>query len=125
MVERPELHTNLWTHSFMFGKLSNMNRVFKALSDPTRRRVLQLLRERPMTAGELAAHFPMHKATMSAHFSVLREADLIAADKHGKSITYRLRLSVLEDALLAFSEMVGIGFSLSPNTDRAIEEGAE
>ena len=102
-----------------------MNRVFKALSDPTRRRILQLLRERPMTAGELAAHFPMHKATMSAHFSVLREADLIAADKHGKSITYRLRLSVLEDALLASLRCFGMGFSISPNTDQAIEEGAE
>src|ERR1700741_4065605 len=101
----------------MIGKLSNTNRVFKALADPTRRRVLQLLRDRPMTAGELAAHFPLHKAPMSAHFSVLREADLIVADKQGKSITYRLRLSVLEDALLAFSEMVGIGFSLSPIAD--------
>ena len=86
-----------------------MNQVFKALSDPTRRRVLQLLRERPMTAGELAAHFPSSKATMSAHFAVLREADLIAADKHGKSITYSLRLSVLEDALLAFADTFGIG----------------
>jgi DNA-binding transcriptional ArsR family regulator len=101
-----------------------MNRVFKALSDPTRRRVLQLLRERPMTAGELAGHFPMHKATMSAHFSVLREADLIAADKHGKSITYRLRLSVLEDALLAFADSFGIGFSISVPSENPKKEGA-
>ena len=86
-----------------------MASVFKALSDPTRRRVLQLLRERPLTAGELASHFPHSKATMSSHFSVLREADLIDADKHGASITYRLRLSVLEDALLAFAESLGIG----------------
>lgn len=86
-----------------------MASVFKALSDPTRRRVLQLLRERPMTAGELAGHFPHSKATMSSHFSVLREADLIDADKQGASITYRLRLSVLEDALLAFAESLGIG----------------
>jgi DNA-binding transcriptional ArsR family regulator len=101
-----------------------MNLVFKALSDPTRRRVLQLLRERPMTAGELASHFPMHKATMSAHFSVLREADLIAADKHGASITYRLRLSVLEDALLAFAESFGLGFSISSPVETPHEEGA-
>ena len=101
-----------------------MNLVFKALSDPTRRRVLQLLRERPMTAGELAAHFPMHKATMSAHFSVLREADLIAADKHGTSITYRLRLSVLEDALLAFAESFGIGFSIPSPVDTPKKEGS-
>src|ERR1700742_227989 len=101
-----------------------MNRVFKALSDPTRRRVLQLLRERPMTAGELAAHFPMHKATMSAHFSVLREADLIAAEKHGVSITYRLRLSVLEDALLAFAESFGIGFGVPSRSDNPTEESS-
>ena len=86
-----------------------MSAVFRALSDPTRRRVLQLLRERPMTAGELADQFPHTKGTMSAHFAVLKEADLIAAEKHGKSITYSLRLSVLEDALLAFAETFGIG----------------
>ena len=51
-----------------------MNKVFKALSDPTRRRVLQLLRERPMSAGELSDHFAVSKPTMSAHFAVLQEA---------------------------------------------------
>ena len=51
-----------------------MSSVFKALANPTRRKVLQLLRERPMTAGELAAAFQVSKPTMSAHFSVLREA---------------------------------------------------
>ena len=101
-----------------------MNRVFKALSDPTRRRVLQLLRERPMTAGELANHFPCSKATMSAHFSVLKEADLVAADKHGTSITYRLRLSVLEDALLAFADSFGIGFPAIAPAKNPEEEGA-
>ena len=100
-----------------------MSSVFKALSDPTRRRVLQLLRERPMTAGELAAHFPMHKATMSAHFAVLKEADLIAADKQGTSITYRLRLSVLEDALLAFADSLGLGFSANPSPVAETNEG--
>jgi DNA-binding transcriptional ArsR family regulator len=99
-----------------------MNRVFKALSDATRRRVLQLLRERPMTAGELAAHFPSSKATMSAHFAVLREADLIEADKHGQSITYTLRLSVLEDALLTFAETFGIGVAAPARA--ASEKGA-
>ncbi len=86
-----------------------MSSVFKALSDPTRRRVLQLLRERPMTAGELAGHFACSKATMSGHFAVLREADLIRPEKQGASITYELRLSVLEDALLSFAESFGMG----------------
>lgn len=80
-----------------------MNRVFKALSDPTRRRVLQLLRERPMSAGELSEHFPVSKPTMSAHFSVLQEAGLIEAEKSGRMILYRLKMSVLEDALLGFA----------------------
>lgn len=86
-----------------------MNRVFKALSDPTRRKVLELLRERPMTAGELGEHFPVSGPTMSAHFNVLREADLIDAHKQGVTITYRLKLSVLEDALLGFAQTFGIG----------------
>lgn len=86
-----------------------MNKVFKALADPTRRRVLELLRQRPMTAGELSDQFAVSRPTMSAHFNVLREADLIDAHKQGTTITYRLKLSVLEDALLGFSQTFGIG----------------
>lgn len=84
-----------------------MSKVFKALADPTRRRVLQLLRERPMAAGELAEHFPVSKPTMSAHFAVLREADLVETERHGKSILYRIKMSVLEDALLGFARTFG------------------
>ena len=79
-----------------------MSSVFKALSDPTRRRVLQLLRERPMSAGELSDEFSVSKPTMSAHFAVLKEADLVHAEKVGKSVIYHLKLSVLEEALLGF-----------------------
>jgi DNA-binding transcriptional ArsR family regulator len=86
-----------------------MNAVFKALADPTRRKILELLRSREMTAGEIADQFPLSKPTMSGHFAVLREADLIEAEKNGTVITYRLRISVLEDALLAFADLVGIG----------------
>jgi len=85
-----------------------VNRVFKALSDPTRRRVLQLLREGPLSAGELADHFPVSKPTMSAHFSVLSEAGLIEAEKLGRTIVYRLKMSVLEDALLSFTQTLGL-----------------
>ena len=84
-----------------------MNSVFKALSDPTRRRVLQLLRDRPMTAGELSDNFPVSKPTMSAHFSVLQEAGLIEAQKTGRTIFYRIKMSVLEDALLGFASTLG------------------
>lgn len=79
-----------------------MSKVFKALSDPTRRRVLQLLRKGPMSAGELSDQFNVSKPTMSAHFAVLREADLVHAEKAGKSIIYHLKLSVLEESLLGF-----------------------
>lgn len=83
------------------------NTVFKALSDHTRRRVLQLLRDGPKTAGELAEHFDVSKPTMSAHFAVLREAGLVSSEKHGKSVVYSMQLSVLEDALLGFTQAFG------------------
>lgn len=86
-----------------------MNKVFKALSDPTRRRVLQLLRERPMSAGELSDCFDVSKPTMSAHFAVLQEAGLVEAEKIGRTIVYRLVMSVLEEALLGFAQTFGWG----------------
>ena len=91
-----------------------MNAVFKALADPTRRKVLELLRQRPMAAGELADHFPVSRPTMSAHFTVLREADLIEARRIGTSIIYQLKLSVLEDALLALVESGPMSPSVLP-----------
>lgn len=81
--------------------------IFKALSDPIRRRVLELLRERPMSAGELADHFSVSKPAMSAHFAILREAGLVTSKKHGKSVVYDLQMSVLEDALLGFAQRFG------------------
>jgi DNA-binding transcriptional ArsR family regulator len=84
------------------------NKVFKALADPTRRRVLELLRSGAMTAGALSDRFPVSKPTMSAHFSVLQEAGLIEPEKNGRLILYRLKMSVLEDALLGFANVVGM-----------------
>jgi DNA-binding transcriptional ArsR family regulator len=91
-----------------------MSKVFKALSDPTRRKVLQLLQQSPMSAGDLAENFDVSKPTMSAHFAVLRDADLITQHKVGKSVIYQLKLSVLEDALLGFASAFGIGSEPSP-----------
>jgi DNA-binding transcriptional ArsR family regulator len=85
-----------------------MSSVFKALSDPTRRHVLELLRKGPKSAGELSEHFAVSKPTMSAHFTVLKEAGLVDAHKNGRVVTYRLKLSVLEDALLGFAKVFGI-----------------
>jgi DNA-binding transcriptional ArsR family regulator len=95
----------------LLANYKNMNLVFKALSDPTRRRILQLLRERPMTAGQIAEHFDIAKPTLSAHFAVLRKADLVESEKAGTTVTYSLKVSVLEDALLSFAETVGVGVS--------------
>lgn len=66
-----------------------------------------------MSAGELADKFDVSKPTMSAHFTVLREAGLIDASKHGKSIIYRLRMSVLEEALMGLAATVGLDLGTS------------
>jgi DNA-binding transcriptional ArsR family regulator len=101
-----------------------VNRVFKALSDSTRRRVLQLLRERPMTAGELSQPFAVSKPTMSAHFAVLQEAGLIEAEKVGRTIVYRLKMSVLEDALLGFAQTFGWEMKRGRAVKRPMEKGS-
>lgn len=81
-----------------------MSEVYKALADPTRRRILQLLREREMSAGEIAEHFDLAKPTLSGHFAVLREAKLVTPEKTGTTIIYRLNVSVLEEALMALMD---------------------
>ena len=100
-----------------------MNKVFKALSDPTRRRVLQLLRVRPKSAGELSDHFAVSKPTMSAHFAVLQEAGLIDSEKSGRTVIYRLVMSVLEEALLGFAQTFGWGLATGRATARQARHG--
>lgn len=77
----------------------HMNDAFKALADPTRREILRLLRGGEKTAGELARHFDMSKPSMSHHFAVLRQADLIASRRDGQQIYYFLNTTVVEDLL--------------------------
>jgi DNA-binding transcriptional ArsR family regulator len=76
-----------------------INDAFKALADPTRREVLRLLQGGEMTAGELAEHFDMTKPSLSHHFAVLKQADLIAARREGQQIFYFLNTTVVEDLL--------------------------
>ncbi len=83
------------------------NKVYKALGDPTRRRILALLRERPMTAGELASQFDLSWPTMSGHFAVLKEAGLVQTDRTGTTVTYRLNQTVLQEALMALFDAFG------------------
>ena len=70
---------------------------FKALGDPTRREIMNILRDGAKTAGEIGALFAMTGATVSHHLSVLKDAGLISDDKRGKYIYYELNLSVLDE----------------------------
>jgi DNA-binding transcriptional ArsR family regulator len=65
-----------------------------------------------MAAGQIAAHFDCAKPTLSAHFAVLREANLVESETVGATVTYSLKVSVLEDALLSFAETVGVGIGI-------------
>ncbi|MGD1070806.1 MAG: autorepressor SdpR family transcription factor [Bryobacteraceae bacterium] len=75
------------------------NRTFRALSDPTRREILDLLRHGEMTAGALAEKFDMTKPSMSHHFAVLKDADLISSRREGQQIWYALNTTVVQDVM--------------------------
>src|SRR6266851_4360343 len=77
----------------------DLNEAFKALADPTRREILRLLRSGEKTAGELAGRFDMAKPSVSHHFSVLKQADLITSRREGQQIFYALNTTVMEDVL--------------------------
>ncbi len=77
----------------------------KAISDPTRRQILNLLKDRPLTAGEIGESFEMTGATMSHHLSILKKAGLIIDDKRGKYIYYELSTSVLDEVLTWFNQL--------------------
>lgn len=86
-----------------------MNDAFQALSDPTRREILRMLRQRELTAGEIADQFKLAKSTLSGHFNVLKHAGLIVAEKNGTSIVYSLNLSIVEETVATFMEMFAVG----------------
>lgn len=85
-----------------------MNDAFKALSDPTRRKILDLLKERDMTAGEIADHFNMTKPSISQHLKLLKTAGLIQDEKKGQFIIYSLHATV-------FQELISWAFSFTEN----------
>ncbi len=85
-----------------------VSEVFQALSDPTRREILRLLRAGDMTAGELAEHFPLARSTLSGHFNVLKHAGLIVPERRGTTIVYSLNASAFEDALTSLMELLGV-----------------
>jgi Predicted transcriptional regulators len=77
----------------------SINDTFKALADPTRRKILDLLKERDLTAGEIAEHFNMTKPSISNHLSILKQADLVWDERRGQHIVYSLNSTVLQDVL--------------------------
>lgn len=79
--------------------------VFKALSDPTRREILRMLRKRAMTAGELAEAFPMTKGSLSHHFNILKQAQLVRCERRGQFQVYSLNTSVFEETLGMLMEL--------------------
>ena len=72
--------------------------VWKALADPTRRAILKSLKQESQTAGALAEQFPMTRASLSHHFNILKNADLVRTERRGQHIVYSLNVSVMEDA---------------------------
>lgn len=80
---------------------------FKALSDPVRREILQLLKNGKLSAGEIGSHFEMTGATISYHLSVLKKADLVWETKVKNFIYYELNTSVVEEVLLWLTELTG------------------
>lgn len=76
-----------------------MNLVYKALADPTRRDILNLLKNKNLTAGEIADHFRISKPSISHHLNLLKQADLVHAEKEGQYIYYSINTTVLQDVL--------------------------
>lgn len=72
---------------------------FKALSDPTRREIINLLKDGKLRAEDIVAHFPSTNATISHHLSILKKADLITDEKKGKYIYYELNTSVIDEII--------------------------
>ena len=79
-----------------------MGDAFKALADPTRRRILELLAQGDLTAGEIAAHFDMTKPSVSHHLNILKSAALITDERRGQNIGYCLNLTVFQEAVKWF-----------------------
>ncbi len=81
--------------------------VFKALSDPSRRKILKILQGGSRTAGELAQAFDITKGSLSHHFNILKAADLVRCERRGQRIVYSLNTSVLEDATALLIDLFG------------------
>ena len=84
-----------------------LQQTLKALADPTRREILNLLKKGKLSAGEITDHFDITAAAISRHLSILKEADLIQDTREGKYIIYQLNASVLEEIMLWITDLKG------------------
>lgn len=92
-----------------------INQVFKALNDPTRRKILEMLRESDLTAGDIAEQFDMSKPSISHHLDQLRQADLVLSVKKGQFVFYSLHTTVLEDLMSWIVGLQGSDSSIQPS----------
>lgn len=76
-----------------------MNAIFKALNDPTRREILDILKEKDASAGEIADRFNISKPSISHHLDILKQADLISSEKRGQFVIYSINTTIMEDVL--------------------------
>ena len=83
-----------------------MNDLFKALSYPSRRRIIQLLKNGDLSAGQIAEHFDMAKPSISHHLNLLKQANLVTSEKQGQSVIYSLNTTTLQDALTFFFDLM-------------------
>ena len=95
-----------------------MTKLFRALDDPTRRRILELLRERDLTVGEIGRHFVMSLPSISYHLDLLRQADLVVSEKRGQFVHYTLNTSVLDETLAWLSGLMATGRRSAYETQR-------
>lgn len=84
-----------------------LQRTLKALADPIRREILNMLKGGRLSAGEICEHFPVTGASISRHLSVLKDADLVRDARQGQHIIYELNVSVLEETMLWLAELKG------------------
>lgn len=86
--------------------MPHQNNVFKALSDVNRRKILQLLKERDMTAGEIADYFDISKPSISHHLNLLKQAQLVFDERQGQNIYYSLNTTVFQELLSFFLNLI-------------------
>ncbi|MFZ5651534.1 MAG: autorepressor SdpR family transcription factor [Bacillota bacterium] len=95
-----------------------MNLVFKAISDPNRRKILKLLRKKDMTAGEIADHFSISKPSISHHLNMLKQADLVQDERKGQFIFYSLNSTVFQELMSWVYDLMEVNESEEKNNEK-------